>query len=466
MIKDRTPKILALDDDATWLEQIPLVFEDLGFEIHSYANIDQGLIAIENIFYDVVLLDLNFVGDRRTGLDVFRRIMAKDSEVDVIIISGETDPKRLIEIMNSGITHFIPKPANLSEIREAVLSTLKKRQLRRDAILSTSKKGTLLVGSSASVIKLKSDIHQAAKMGIKDILIQGETGTGKEVVARSIAELADSATRLFPVHCGAINDGIAESELFGHVKGAFTGADRDRIGAFEAAQGGFVFLDEIGDMPMHQQAKLLRVLQERKVQRVGSTEERHVSFKSISATHVNLENAVMDKKFREDLYYRIAKFSIRIPPLRERLEDIPELVVFFLSSRFKNEYTITPQAIDLLFSYHWPGNVRQLESVIEMMVYRCDNKVIREKDVCQAIPDLSKLFTPKQALHVMGKFGHTPISQERKRFQKALVDSSGDRTKAAQILNMSRATFFRRAKELGLVNERRKHAFHAGDKAL
>lgn len=455
MIKDKTPKILALDDDATWLDQIPMMFEDLGFEIHSYANIDQGLIAVENYFYDVVLLDLNFAGDRRTGLNVFRRIVAKDSEVDVIIISGETDPKRLIEIMNSGITHFIPKPASLKEIREAVLSTLRKRQLRRDAILSTTKKGTLLVGSSSSVIKLKADIMQAAKMGIKDILIQGETGTGKEVVARSIAELADSVTRLFPVHCAAINDGIAESELFGHIKGAFTGADRDRIGAFEAAQGGFVFLDEIGDMPLHQQAKLLRVLQERKVQRVGSTDERQVSFKSISATHVNLENAVMDNKFREDLYYRIAKYSIRIPPLRERLEDIPDLVIYFLSSRFKNEYTITPQAIDMLFSYHWPGNVRQLESVIEMMVYRCENKVIREKDVCQAIPDLSKLFTPKQALQLLGKFGHSPISQERKRFQKALVDSSGDRTKAAQLLNMSRATFFRRMKELGLVNERR-----------
>lgn len=454
MIKDKTPKILALDDDATWLDQIPMIFEDLGFEIHSYANIDQGLIAVENYFYDVVLLDLNFAGDRRTGLDVFRRIVAKDSEVDVIVISGETDPKRLIEIMNSGITHFIPKPASLKEIREAVLATLRKRQLRRDSILSTTKKGTLLVGSSSSAIKLKADIIQAAKMGIKDILIQGETGTGKEVVARSIAELADSATRLFPVHCAAINDGIAESELFGHIKGAFTGADRDRIGAFEAAQGGFVFLDEIGDMPLHQQAKLLRVLQERKVQRVGSTEERQVSFKSISATHVNLENAVIDKKFREDLYYRIAKYSIRIPPLRERLEDIPELVIYFLSSRFKNEYTITPQAIDMLFSYHWPGNIRQLESVIEMMVYRCENKVIREKDVCQAIPDLSKLFTPKQALQLMKKFGHSPISQERKRFQKALVDSSGDRTKAAQLLNMSRATFFRRAKELGLVAPR------------
>lgn len=455
MMIDRTPKILALDDDATWLEQIPLIFEGQDYEVHTYANIDQGLIAVENNFYDVVLLDLNFSGDRRTGLDVFRRIVAKDSEVDVIVISGETDPKRLVEIMNSGITHFIPKPASLEEIRTAVISAIKKRQLRRESILSTTKKSTLLIGSSSSALKLKADILQAAKVGVKDILIQGETGTGKEVVARSIAELADPSKRLYPVHCAAINDGIAESELFGHVKGAFTGADRDRVGAFEAAQGGFVFLDEIGDMPIHQQAKLLRVLQERKVQRVGSAEERSVSFKSVSATHVNLENAVIDKKFREDLYYRIAKYTIRIPALRDRLEDIPELVTFFLSTRFKNEYTITPQAVDLLFTYHWPGNIRQLESVIETMVYRCENRVIREKDVCQALPDLSRLFTPKQAISLLGKHGHSPVYQERKRFEKALIDSSGDRTKAAQLLNMSRATFFRRAKELGITASRR-----------
>ncbi len=456
MMIDRTPKILALDDDATWLEQIPMIFEGMDYEVQSYANIDQGLIAIENNFYDVVLLDLNFVGDRRTGLDVFRRIAAQDSEVDVIVISGETEPKRLVEIMNSGITHFIPKPATVDEIRKSVVTAIKKKQIRRESLLHSTKKNTLLVGSSPAALKLKADILQAAKVGVKDILIQGETGTGKEIVARSIAELADPSTRLYPVHCGAINDGVAESELFGHVKGAFTGADRDRAGAFEAAQGGFVFLDEIGDMPIHQQAKLLRVLQERKVQRVGSTEEKSVSFKSISATHVNLENAVVDKKFREDLFYRIAKYSIHIPALRERMDDIPELVTFFLATRLKNEFTITPQAIDLLFTYHWPGNIRQLESMIETMAYRCENKIIREKDVCQAIPDLSRLFTPKQAITMLGKHGHSPISQERKRFQKALTDASGDRTKAAQLLNMSRATFFRRAKELGLVTERRK----------
>lgn len=455
MMLERTPKILAIDDDPTLLEQIPIIFEEQGYEVHAYANIDQGLIAIENNFYDIVLLDLNFAGDRRTGLDLFRVISAKDSEVDVIVLSGETDPKRLVEIMNAGITHFIPKPASVDEIRNSVVTSVRKKEIRRDSILLTSKKNTLLIGSSKLALKLKTDVVHAAKVGVKDILIQGETGTGKEIVAKSIAEIADPSKRLYPVHCAAINDGIAESELFGHVRGAFTGADRDRLGAFEAAQGGFVFLDEIGDMPLHQQAKLLRVLQERKVQRVGSTEERSVSFKSISATHVNLENAIVDKKFREDLYYRIAKYTIQVPPLRERMEDIPELVTFFLSTRFKNEITITPQAVDLLFTYHWPGNIRQLESIIETMVYRCEKKIIREKDVCQAIPDLSHLFTPKQAITLLGKLGYSPISQERKRFQKALVDSSGNRTKAAQLLNMSRATFFRRAKELGLVAQRR-----------
>lgn len=451
MMDTRTPRILAVDDDAVWLEQIPLIFDESNVEVHTYSNIDQALIAIESNFYDVALLDLNFAGDRRTGLDVFRRIVTKDSEVSVIVISGETEPKRLIEIMNAGITHFIPKPAGIEEIRKSVFDAIRQKELKREILLATQRTGTLLVGSSPQSVQLKANILQAAKNGVKDILLQGETGTGKELVGKAIAELADAASRFHPIHCAAINDNLAESELFGHVKGAFTGADKDRVGAFEAACGGFVFLDEIGDMPLNQQAKLLRVLQERKVQRVGSTEERPVSFKSISASHVDLENAVADKRFREDLYYRIAKYVIRIPSLRERMEDLPDLVTFFLSTRFKNQVTITPQAIDLLFAYHWPGNIRQLESVIEAMTYRCENGIIRERDVCQALPDLSRLFAPKTSVSFLGKAGNALISKERKRFQKALIDAGGDRTKAAGLLNISRATFFRRAKDLGIT---------------
>jgi len=460
MKNEQAPKILALDDDPTWLSQIPIIFEDEGYEVHSYANIDQGLMAIESSFYDVILLDLHFVGDSRSGLDIFRRISAIDSEVDVIVLSGETDTQKLISIMNAGITQFISKPASVDQIRNAVKQSIKKRELKRLSISLNQSKNTLIVGSSKLILDLKSEIAQAAQSGARDILITGESGTGKEVVARSIAELADSARRFIPIHCAAISDGIAESELFGHIKGAFTGADKDRVGAFEAAQGGFVFLDEIGDMPLNQQAKLLRVLQERKVQKVGTTEERVVSFKSISATNVNLNNAIIEKKFREDLLYRIAKFKIEIPALRKRVEDIPELVIHFLATKFQNKVTITPQAIGLLQSFYWPGNVRQLEATIETMAYRCENKTIREKDVCKALPELSNFITSKQTVSFLGKQGAALISQERKKFEKAIIDANGDRTKAAGLLNVSRATFFRRAKELGLVNGRSRGFSH------
>ncbi len=455
MIQDRTPRILALDDDPTWLQQIPLIFEDHGYSIEGYASIDQGLMAVETSFYDVVLLDMNFDGDKRTGLDIFRKISAKDSEVDVIVISGETDARKLIDVMNAGITQFIPKPATASQIRSSVEQSIKRKELRRRSIMSNQSKEAMIVGSSKAMIDLKAEIVQAAQSGVRDILITGESGTGKEVVARAIAELADSAKRFIPVHCAAINDGIAESELFGHVKGAFTSADRDRVGAFEAAQGGFVFLDEIGDMPLNQQAKLLRVLQERKVQRVGTTEERAASFKSICATNIDLTKAIQEKRFREDLLYRIAKFKIEIPPLRRRLEDIPELIYHFLATKFQGKVTITPQATGLLQSYYWPGNVRQLEATIETMAYRCEQKTIREKDVCKAIPEMSNLVTAKHTVSFLGKQGATLVSQERKRFEKAIIDANGDRTKAAEILKISRATFFRRAKELGLVAGRR-----------
>lgn len=455
MIQDRTPRILALDDDPTWLSQIPIMFEDHGYSIDTYANIDQGLMAIENNFYDVVLLDMNFDGDNRTGLDIFRRISAKDSEVDVIVISGETDTQKVINVMNAGITHFIPKPASMAQIRSAVQQSVRKKELRRHSIMLNQSKESLIVGSSKAIIELKAEIAKAAQSGVRDILITGESGTGKEVVARAIADLADSAKRFTPVNCAAINDGLAESELFGHVKGAFTSADKDRVGAFEAAQGGFVFLDEIGDMPLNQQAKLLRVLQERKVQRVGTTEERSVSFKCICATNVDLNKAIQEKRFREDLLYRIAKFKIEIPPLRRRIDDIPELIFHFLATKFQNKVTITPQAIGLMQSYYWPGNVRQLEATIETMAYRCEQKTIREKDVCKAIPELSNLVTSKQTVSFLGKQGAALISQERKRFEKAIIDARGDRTKAAELLDISRATFFRRAKELGLVTGRR-----------
>jgi DNA-binding NtrC family response regulator len=453
----KLPRVLLLDDDPAWLRQAPMILEDVC-EVEGYATIDQGLQAIAAHFYDLILLDINFDGDSRSGLDVFRMIQAADRGAEVIVISGETRPDRLIQIMNAGVTHFLIKPVPPDEVIAAVKSVLEQRDLRLRAhnLLKTGDAGNLLIGQSIAMKKLREEVGQIVASEVKDILIIGETGTGKEVVASAIAYQADPAKRFIPIHCGAISDGLAESELFGHVKGAFTGGDKDRAGAFEIAGGGFVFLDEIGDMPLAQQAKLLRVLQERKVQRVGSHDERPVAFRSISATNVDMEQAILQKRFREDLYYRIAKAKIRIPPLRDRIEDIPELVHNFLAEvSGKKSIMVTNDAFTLLQTYHWPGNVRQLKAAIESMCTRTDCGVIREKDVCQAIPQAASVFGNRIAKTLVGRYGATLVSKERNRFESAIIESRGDRDEAARLLGLSRSTFYRRAKELGIVKERR-----------
>jgi transcriptional regulator with PAS, ATPase and Fis domain len=208
-------------------------------------------------------------------------------------------------------------------------------------------------------------------------------------------------------------------------------------------------------MPLHHQAKLLRVIQERKVQRVGSIEERSVSFRSISATNANLEGAIKEKRFREDLFYRIAKIKIVIPPLRDHLEDVPALVHYFLSRKIgRPDITVTDGALTLLKAFHWPGNIRQLEAAVDFMSFKSPDSVIREKHVCQVVPEIGEMFVSRFQRSFLGKQGAAFVSGERKRFEGALIEARGNRDKAAEILKISRATFFRRAKELGIIHGR------------
>jgi DNA-binding NtrC family response regulator len=455
MIETRRPKLLVIDDDQVWLDQVPMLFED-DCDVDTYPTIDQGLEAVTRHFYDIVLLDLNFEGDTRSGLQVFRKIHALDRETDVIVISGETDHNKLIEVFNAGVSRFLPKMSDASEVRQIVFDTIKEREIRLQTIANASTAtGIELIGNSPQMQKLRSDISRAVSSGTRDILLQGETGTGKELVARSIAYQADPSRRFIAVHCGAVNENLIESEFFGHLKGAFTGADREKVGVFQAAGGGFVFLDEIGEMPLSQQAKILRVLQERVVQKVGCFEETKVNFRCVSATHVDLELAVKEGRFREDLYYRIAKDVIHVPTLRERIEDIPELIHFFLSSYPpKKRASFTKSAMGLMQSYSWPGNVRQLKGVVESLAARCEGGAIREKDIYTVVPETASIHnTP--ARNLIGAYSASIIMNERQRFEKAIIRANGDRTAAAKLLDISRATFFRRAKELGLVNARR-----------
>ena len=452
----RVPKVLVLDDDQNWLSQVPLILED-DYEVTALSTIDEGVSAIQNQFFDVVLLDMNFENDPRSGIDVFRMIKAKDHCADVIVISGETRPDRLVQIMNAGVTKFLPKPCTPDQVRIAIgyAVHVKEMRLRSLNLIGSNSPEHFLIGRSPQMQKLREEIDYVVKAGIKDILLTGETGTGKEVVARSIAYQSDPNYRFNPIHCGAISDGIAESELFGHVKGAFTGADKDRQSLFEVVGGGFVFLDEIGDMPLSHQAKLLRVIQERQVQRVGSSSIVEVNFRSISATHINLETAISNKQFREDLYYRLAKATIKVPTLRERREDIIELTHHFIAQGFPTKnLTITEDALELLMSYHWPGNVRQLKAVIESIGSRRVDNVIREQDICHALPQVASVFGNKTSKILVGRYGATLINKERERFESALSTAKGNKRKAAVRLGMSRSTFYRRATELGLIQGR------------
>lgn len=446
------PRLLAIDDDPIWLEQVPLIFGD-KVHVDVAESVDVGLVAIENQFYDIVLLDLNFDNDPRTGLDLFRAMSALDRAADIIVISGETNPSRLIEVFNVGVTRFISKPASPGHIRNTVFGVLENRKLQQEVLKASKPYNGIdpFLGISHKVKRLKEQVFGLIQSGFRDLLIQGETGTGKEVFARYIASQADSSQRFYVRHCGAITDGLAEAELFGYVKGAFTGADQDRKGVFEAAQGAVVFLDEIGEMPLSQQAKLLRVLQERTVQRVGDFQERKVSFKSISATNIDLQQAIAGKMFREDLYYRIARSVLTLPALRERREDIPFIVKSLRAKMLDGGHLeFSDGAMELLMSFDWPGNMRQLVSTVENIAINAKNSVVREKDVCAAVPSLAGHQGPGLTRGPLGSYGYSLLNSEKKRFESALIRAQGNRDEAAKLLGLSRATYFRRARELGL----------------
>jgi len=383
-----------------------------------------------------------------------------DRSPDVIVISGETNVSRLLEVVNAGVTRFIPKPASLEQIRNAVNEVIEERETRALAFkrrVAEKSGGVSLIGDSSAMQRLREEIDTAVRGGIKDILVVGESGTGKELVARTIAGLADNSGRFIAINCSAFTQELVQSELFGHVRGAFTGADRDKVGIFEAASGGFVFMDEVGEMALPVQARLLRVIQERTVMRVGSVDEKKVNFRTVSATNVDLHKAMTDGKFRSDLYYRLAKIVIRVPPLRERLDDIPKLVHFFLeAAEGGQKVSITPESIRLLQAYNWPGNVRQLQGVLEVARARALGRggVIREKEICEVLPEVSDIPSSRLTKKLVGAYGVSLMLTEKKRYERAIIAAKGDRTKAAEALGVSRATFFRRAKELGLVKTR------------
>jgi DNA-binding NtrC family response regulator len=379
--------ILIVDDEAFIRENLERILAEDGYRPFSTESGAEAVKKVSEEDVDLVLLDLNLAG--KSGLDVLRELKEVDPEVLVIIITGYGTVESAVEALKMGAYDYMKKPFKADAIRLIVKLALETQSLRREVrhLRRDAKDKDLLdsadmVGSSPALLQVYRQIREVSKHETATVLITGESGTGKELVARGIHNLSPRKERPFvEINCGSLPFNLLETELFGHERGAFTDAKNRKIGLFEESNGGTIFLDEIGEMDMNLQVKLLRVLEDRRIRRLGGNRNIDIDARVIAATNRNLKEAIEDKTFREDLYYRLNVFPIHISPLRDRREDIPPLLDYFIK-RFSREFNkrireISRDALDLLMRYHWPGNVRELRNVVERICIMHNAEVIK-----------------------------------------------------------------------------------------
>ena len=392
------PKILVIDDDRSIRHLVEHgLTGHFEFEVITAADGDEGLRAIESQEIAVCLLDVYL--PQYHGLELFHKIRAIDSKMPVIFITGETTSEVAIEAMRAGAFDYLSKPLVLEQLRTLTRSAAEARMLMDQPVALPLDNGTApgeqFVGKAKAMLEVYKAIGRVAEQNVT-VLIRGESGAGKELVARALVNHSDRRDQVFmQVNCAAIPDQLLESELFGHEKGAFTGAEKRRVGRFEQCDGGTIFLDEVGDMSPVIQGKVLRLLQEQRFERVGGNEEISTDVRIIAATNRPLEQMVEDDVFREDLLYRLNGFTIQLPPLRDRREDIPALLEYFfrrakVDMRKSNVEGLSPEALDSLVSYDWPGNVRQLQSVVRQSLLQTTGTVVGKDN----LPDF--ICAPKE----------------------------------------------------------------------
>ena len=378
--------VLAIDDDRSIQHLIQRALEPLGMTVHVASSAVAGLEAIRELKPDVVLLDI--ILPRMSGLEVFREIRDLDRRLPVIFMTAEAGSETAIEAMRLGAYDYVAKPLDLPGLTALVVKALETRRLMSVPVAVSVVEdernidgGDLFIGRSPLMLSVFKEIGRFAQQNVT-VLIRGESGTGKELVARAIYQFSNRSKRPFmAVNCAALPDTLLESELFGHEKGSFTGADRCRIGKFEQCNGGTLFLDEVGDMSPLTQGKVLRLLQEQKFERVGGNETIETNVRLVAATNRNLEEMVRDGRFRGDLFYRLNVVTVQLPPLRDRAADIPLLLQYFVSrARMElgktNVEGISSDALKLLEAYPWPGNIRELQSVVRQSLLKSTGPVI------------------------------------------------------------------------------------------
>ena len=454
-------RILVVDDDKTIVELLRDFLQKQGAEVITAGCASEAICAMEQVDVDVLLTDL--VLPDLDGLQLLEKLRDLPVAPVAVVFTGHGSISSAVQAMKLGALDYITKPFHLEEIRIVLDKALGFRQLKRENIqlkqqLRDKYRFENLLGHSEGMQAVQRMVERVADTD-STVLIIGESGTGKELVARALHYNSRRRERpMVVVNCSAIPQELLESELFGHEQGAFTGAVRTRIGKFESAHGGTVFLDEIGDMSPHLQAKLLRVLQEHEIERLGGNRPIKVDVRVIAATHRNLEEAIKEGKFREDLYYRLNVIPIRIPPLRERLSDIPILVNHFLEkfnhSRGKRLRGFTSRAMDALMRYHWPGNVRELEHLVERMVVLQGEGIVDLEDLPSPYSDVSpktegtQMKLPPEGINLP----ELMREMERSLVLQALERSQGVKSKAAELLGIHRTTLVEKMRRLGLLS--------------
>ncbi len=437
-------KILFVDDDQQILSIVEQFLTRCGFDVTTEPS---GLKAIEMIkqhHFSVVFSDL--IMPEISGMELLKRIKRISPETEVIIVSGYGTIESAIEAMKSGSYDFLQKPINFDRFKILIDRVIEKQNLKEENQLIRSRlkeryKYDELVGMSPKMQKIYEIIDKIS-FGSPTVLIEGESGTGKELTANVIHNNSDRRKGPFiPVNCGAIAESLLERELFGHIKGAFTGASKDSIGLFKAADGGTLFLDEIGEVSSAVQISLLRVLQEKKIRPVGDTQETDVDVRVIAATNRKLDDAVENHSFRKDLYYRLNVISITMPPLREIREDIPLLVNHLITKHKRPDSArvpeVSPEAMGKLMGYHWPGNVRQLENVIQRAF------ALGVKDVIHT-NDLTNEIAQQSGKKVMADADFNLQAIEIKTIRQALQKTGGNKAEAAKILGVNTTTVYRK----------------------
>jgi DNA-binding NtrC family response regulator len=455
------PRILIADDQADVLAALSLLLKGERFQIESTSSPEGVLRTIDTHEFDVVLIDLNYARDTTSGsegLDLLSRIRAADPTLPVVVMTAWGSVDLAVEAMRRGARDFIQKPWDNARLL-AVLRTQvelgealrRGRRLEaenmalRDSVAETNDLPQVVAESPS----MKSVLNLVERIGPADanVLITGENGTGKEVITRLLHSISSRRSKpLISLNAGALAEGVFESELFGHVRGAFTDAKSDRVGRFELADGGTLFLDEIGNVPLNLQAKLLRVLETGEFERVGSSKTQKVNVRLLSATNADLHAEVSQGRFRQDLLFRLNTVEIRLPPLRDRLEDIPVLAEHFLKlhrERYRRPIMgFTPEALDALRHHLWPGNVRELDHVVERAVLMSPGNIVTAFDLAlEATPD-ARLSARLEEMSLE--------DAERLLIKKALARFEGNANRAAEALGLSRSALYRRLQKYGL----------------